>query len=410
MAEELGFQSYSVRQIFEVEETFNYYQSRLPYGIDEFGEVRFFNLKRSARILILGGTGAGKTWILRSLISRFYKADGDVVIAMDLAPEYHTLSQPLQPQFRKFLLPHEKPEGFPLKVYRPYFLTKLASMPQLPVETTLCQFTLEDLTVTDFYNLLGIDKPSTSQRNAIESAFNGVANSKITNLQGIKDDIQSNTDINPITANNLCALINSLETLGVIGDQFSGIDVVKDLKDKKIVDFDISGLEKNVGYGSTYVGLLTRNLLMAKKEGRISKDRHLFLAYDEVNKVCPNTGTTPAKDEILKGLDLFRKERGTMAFTTQDYKRVPQTILEQCNYIMFPHNITLSSAKEIIRQKASYEYDFPLNFGVDVGNRIGQMRIHRDGSRDWLMIDVDNKDNFIFQPLAPLAHHKLEGE
>jgi energy-coupling factor transporter ATP-binding protein EcfA2 len=410
LAKDVRLDAYSVTQEFEYRETFDYYKNRLPIGIDEFGEPVYLNLSKVRHMLVLGGTGSGKSVLIRALFNRWYNAGGDVAILTDIKPEYWTSRYPVQPQFRKFLLPHERPTGYPIVSYKPYFLSKLMGV-QKRADMKLCQFSIRDLTIYDFYTLLDISQLTDAKRAGIESSFNKVINGEIHSLKELRAEIEE-MELSPNIIKSLTAIIKNIEDQGVIGDQFTDIDFVKDIRERRIPCLDLAGFERTGRFGNyaaAYVGLVTRQILTAKKQNKLPRDRHLMLVVDEAPRFIPNDGNPVSKEELLNGLDLFRSERGTMVFGAQDYRRVPETVMEQCKLIFVSYDTMLKSVKEIIKEKASYEYNYPITYGVELAQRIGNMRVHGDGSRDWLVIDVDRKDNYIMRPLFPLSMHKLEG-
>lgn len=409
MAKKLKVKTHVVREHFEYEERLKYRQDRIPLGVDQEGKRRYLNLGKSAKILICGSTGDGKSWLMRSLMCRHYLSGGYVVVLTDLGQEYYTMRYPVQKKFRKFLMRGEHPQGFPTKVYRPFFLTKLTNIAGSPGNIA-CQFNINDLNLFDLFTLLDVDQ-SINNRIALETVFRGIESGVITNLEKMRQNIDKNPNVHSTTKKNLSALLKNLEKTAVLGDQFSGVNIIRDLLKGNIVVLELSGFERAarfINYSSSYVAIVLRQLMTAKKEGLIPKHAHLLINLDEINKFCPNQGNPTSKKAIIDALDLFRKGRGTMVFSTQDYKRIPETILEQCNIIMLGHQTTGESAKMILKEKYPKSYDSPMWFGVDVRQDLGKMRVHKDGNRDWMFIDAKRRKRFIFRPYGPLAMHKEE--
>jgi hypothetical protein len=277
-----------------------YNSKRIPIGINENGDVVHVNVEKCSNILFIGNTGTGKTWLTQTIISRACAAGMKPVILSDLLKEYIYAKEPLQKNFRQFLLPGEEPQGLKM-----------------------------------FY-----------------------------------DNISSAECID-----------NGVPILSLPEKAF--------LEDKSIL--------------SHKVGLAIKNLIMSKK----NNDK-LLLVLEKAHLFCPKIETNFSKEMILDALDFGRVNGLGFISCTCDFRRVSEQLFKQSSYVCFAHNTSLSDAVDILKEKAPYEYDFPTSFSVDVANRIGQMRIYKDGTRDWLMIDVDKKDNFIFKPLAPLSHFRTE--
>lgn len=411
LAEEMNHQTAVVKQMFKVEKEYKYSLAKMPIGIDENDDIVNLNMNKSKVILVVGGRDAGKTWFKRMFWNRFYLAGGVVAIMTDIKPEYYTSTKPLQKQFHRFLLPGEKPQGFPVQSFYPLFLQKVTNTTY--PNTQVVQVSLDELNLFDFYTLLGATDISDSRRLGIERSFLKVQDGTITNLEDLKKDIDKNTDIRPQSRNLLIAEVNNLERMGVIGDSFSDIDFSDVILEGRVPCLSLPGYEmasRYSDYAAAIAAIMMRKLYMAKKGGKISRLLHLLEVFDEINRFVPNIGTTALKEETLQEVDLSRQHKGSMIVSTQDYKRIPLTILEQASLIFFPYNISPNSAKEILREKASYEETNPITFGTEVRQLVGSMIKHKDGSRDWLLIDSERKENFVFRPLAPLSHHRQEGE
>jgi len=413
MASNLDANFYSVRQLFPTQEIVNYTLGRIPFGVSsDSSEIFTLNLNKSNHMYVLGATGDGKTWLMQSIISRFFLAGGKVVVLTDIKGEYSAMSKPLQPEFHKFLLEKEKPQGLPIKVYRPYFMNKLTGIN--PKGAEICQFTLDDINMYDFYTLLDMENISDSRKLAIEIAFHKIRKGEITNLSQLIKDFKECPEINSTTGKLLASRVKSMQDIGVLGDIYSGIDIIKDINEGKIPIMNLEGFTKigtHSNYVSTYVAILIRKLLSAKMEGKLKKNEHLCIVIDEAQKFCPNDGNPTSKVAIQSALDLFRSEKGTLIFCTQDYKRMPNTILEQCKNVFIGHSITLSSLKEVVKQKASQEYESPVTFGADMAQIKGMMRVRKNGNRDWLYINSSSRRDLmdcLFLPIAPLNAHETE--
>jgi len=414
LAKDMKVKDYGVRQAFEFENTLTYTQGKIPIGIDEFGDIVNLNMKHSNKILVLGGTGGGKTFLMRNIMDRFYAAgrkNNETAIAnlTDIKPEFYTSVAPVQKQFYKFLLPNEKPTGLPVKSFKPYFLSKLTGKTNKSSENF--QFSLQDLNRYDFETLLG--GVSDAGTRGLNFLFELIREGKINSLDDMIKEIKKDEEvIDSRTKKPLIGEIINIQNMGVIGNNYPSVDFTEEIMKGNIPILDVEGFRKTGGkdnYINTYIGMITRNISTSKSDGLIPKKVHILMMYDECNRFVPSDGNPVSKKEILTALDLTRSEKISMVFSSQDYTRIPGTILEQCNIILVSHLIKTESFKNIIKEKSPQEYDHPVTFGVDMARKRATMGKHKDGSRDWLLIDANSNDeSFTFRPLAPLSAHKLE--
>lgn len=408
----LGYDFHTVSQEAQFRESYDYRKNYIALGIDELGEPVYINLYKAGHILIVGMTGDGKSWLTRGIFNRFFNAKGNVAIPTDTKPEYFSSSNPLQPHFRKFLLPKEIPRGYPVRTYRPYFISKLSSVAPRRNETP-CQISLQDIELSDLYTLMNVYELTDAKRVAVEEAFRKVKDGDINSIEEMCDDIEANEDIGGATKKSLSGVLKNLERMGVIGDRFDRMDFVGDIVDGRIPAMNLKGglgTGKFDHYANAYIALTMRQLLDAKGTGRLPGKEHLLILLDELNRYCSATGESVAKEEILRALDIFRQERGMLCFSTQDVKRIPGTVLEQCKYVLVGPGANPETLKFIIKRKCPGEVDYPVVFDQDVSFLAGSMKVHRDGSRDWLFIDSASKSKpTVFRPVAPLSAHREEG-
>lgn len=123
---------------------------------------------------------------------------------------------------------------------------------------------------------------------------------------------------------------------------------------------------------------------------------------------CPNASDNPVKKEFLKLLDLVRSERISIILDTQDWKRIPETIISQSDYVLLPYNIDMENMYELVRRILPQEYDSPHDFRPKISYWIKRMRKLKDGRRDWLLLDRHEKRKVFIQPVLPLSYLQEE--
>lgn len=411
----LGYNGYLASTSFKVDHTVHYELGRLNVGYiyKSRDEHFFFNLSKSRKIWMAGPTGAGKTFATRSIMDKFYAAGGAVAVLTDIKPEYHTSKQPVQEELRGYMRPFSKPTGLPVVSYYPLFLQKLTGRSYPDSKT--CQIAIQDLTISDLITMLNLSEEmlTPSKRVALENSFFKFQHGEISTMEEFIGDIENSEDIGKSTAKSLTGILKNIVELGVIGDQFDVPDFANDICRNRIPILNLSGFEELGAYShyvSAYVAVILRRLVAAKKTGTIPKSKHLLIILDEVNKFCPKTGNSSSKNEIMIALDLTRSDKISIIFGSQDRKRIPDNIFAQCSICILPIGVGVEEAKAVVREKAPYEYTNPNTFVVYIADMVGSMRIQKDGSRPYWVIDSQRKINELVVFWGPESHHKSEGE
>ena len=399
----LKYQPFVIGQKYKFKERFSYSLHRVPIGMS-YNFPEFINFKKSKRLMFIGSTGSGKTFFMSGLIDRLL-ASGAVGFIADLKGEYTYKHLMLQPHFHQFLMKGEEPTGFNIKVYYPYFMAKITGKSRQKHEHYI-QFGLKDITKFDFLTLV----PHAKEQNIkpfIDNLWISVMNETITSFEEMIDYIDDSEDLHHSSKRILKYTIQSLLNTGVLGDKYERPTVVKDLNEGYTVILNLKGITRFADVdnpASAYLAIMIRDIYNSKVMGKLDRSKHHFISIDEINKFCPRSGNSSSKKEILKIYDLSRSERISLLSSTQDYTRVPQTLIYQSNYIFLAHNTSLNDSAEIIKSSLPEEYDVPQTFKAKVGSIFSGMGVHKDGSRDWLMIDKISKTYKTITPLAPLSY------
>jgi hypothetical protein len=314
--------------------------------------------------------------------------------------------------FHKFLLKKEQPQPLDIISYHPYFFIKFVHRKLVETEHYL-QFSLEDINKFDLITLLGARDEGSIQ--LVDAVWIEYENKTVTTWEEMIDYIDKECQhIHHQTRKKISNAMNNLIDNKIIGDEVPPPDITKNLNDGMFVNLNFKGIMQYGTFAnpaSTYLAIILRRIYNAKVFGELNRKDHHFIFIDELARFCPRTGNSNSKSEILKLLDLSRSERISMWFSTQDYKRVPDTILKQSNYIFIPYTgIDLEDVKKIIQGALPHEYDVPQTFGSKVSSILANLKKYKDGRRDWLVLDKRNKDYHFVQPFLPLSHLMQEGD
>lgn len=414
-----GGSGYIANKLFQTKKKIHY-TKKIPLGYYDYqakDEMMEMNLNKTKRYIVLGHSEAGKSFFNRAIMNRSQMA-GLSILSFDLKPEYFTNKYPLQEEFKKFLHKLEVPTTLPLKMYYPLFLHKFmgADYP----DQQLFQFNIDKISPPDLLGFVGYEKLGLNARLELEDL---VANM----LRGMKfysvDDLIRyilEQNINPHTKRFLMKSFQNLQSLGVLGRKYKQPDFLEELNKKDefgrgmFVDLNMFGWQRSdfVEYVAIYIKLFLRELLAGKQTKKLKKDTHVLVNIEELHAFCPTKAMTRAiaisKSEIIQALNLGRSEGLSFGYVTQSPEKVDPAVIEQCNYIFVPKGFKREKLMHLVKNYLPKYYDTPYDFGIKMADRLGELKTHKDGARDWLVLQRGGELTKI-TVLGPLAMHRTEG-
>ena len=408
ISKKFRYNPHVVRHYYEYREPFSYRMNKVPLGkISGLDEIKYLNFKKSKRILVIGSTGAGKTTLISGLFDRLYMS-GAKILNVDVKGEYVYKYRPLQHYYRRFILKNEEPTGINIMSFYPVFFSKITNY--VPGENeAYFQFSLRDISKFDLISMLQINDERAIT--AVEKAWFSLEEGKFETWEEFLENLKYDEDIHPSTRKTLLLKLQNLVENKVIGDEYDPPKIADLLNEGITVNINIKGITQfsNLSNPATaYIAIILRRVYNMKVFGELNRDDHHVVFLDELPRFCPSIGNNPAKQEVLKLLDLSRSEKISLVFTTQDYKRIPDTILRQVNYVLIPYKINLEEACEIFKSCLPGEYTVPQTFKSKIAHIIGVMKKYKSGERDWLLIDKDSQNYYYVRPLLPLSYLKSE--
>jgi DNA helicase HerA-like ATPase len=410
---ESGGKTFLSSELFKTRKVLTY-TKRIPlgwYDYPEKGETYDINFNKTKRILILGQTGCGKSWITRAITNRATLA-GLNCVYFDDAPEYWTSSLPLQEEFKKFILPIEEPTTFPIKLYYPYFLYKFVGA-NLPNQI-IFQYNLRDLHPSDLLAFINYDQLSFSARLEVEDLISKltVEKYKFENVDELINYILAK-NISTSTKRVLVKSFRNLKNLGVFGDEYERETIIEDINNNLIPDLNLFGwklLDFKI-YVGIYISLIIRKLLSARLLQLIPENRHLLLIFEELHEFAPKRTTNYAqiitKKAIRDVVFTGRKEKISLIFITQSPEAIDPAIIEQCDLVLIPKGFERYKLMELVKNYLPDYYTYPYEFGIRMSEYLSTLRRWKDGARDWLVLERSGEMVRI-TPLGPLSLHRTE--
>lgn len=408
-----------------------YSMNNLQIGyLKDGGGLFSLSLNRSKRILIIGSSGSGKTVLSNTIIDRFIKAGGAASV-FDVKGEYVQKYKPLPKEYAEkttmvdgvetpqFLLPGEQAQGFPLQSYYPIFLNNLYKSStgkdkKLHDNEKFCQIGMGELTKADFLTFFDtLTKDYARYFDILDELWTTIEKNDLYSWEEIIDAVGEMESLAGMSSKVIIRSIGILKENEILGDMYDDPDLVGCIQNGKIGILNLQGLldlPSAVSPALVYVNIMLRRIYNSKVRGIVNKKVHNLIHVDEINKLIPREGDTPSKREFLKMLDLVRSEHISMMYSTQDWKRIPITLIEQADYIFIPYNTTLENLVEIIKSVLPNEYSVPQTFKSKMAYIQGTMHKYRDGKRDWIVVDRGNKIRTFIVPMLPLSYFVREGE
>ena len=412
---ESGGKTYIASKLFKTRQQVTY-TKKVPLGWTDYpnkDSTYDIDFKTTKRILVLGQSGSGKSWLTRATaVNRAYLAGLSPVIMTDLGPEYFTSRFPLQPEFSNFKLDYEKSTPFPIKTYYPYFLYKFVGL-ELP-EQILFQYNLDKINPSDITAFINFEQLGLSARLEVEDLVSILMRGKkkfnsIDELVGFINTKRMSLQ----TKSTLIKSFNNLKNLGVFGNQYQNFDIISDINNGLIPDLNLFGWQRLdfKRYVAMYIALILRELLSARQLNKL--DKHLLLIFEELHEFAPrrprNKAQEITKSEIRTSVFTGRKEKISFWFVTQSPESIDPAIIEQCDLILIPHGFDRSKLMTLVKEILPSYYDYPYEFGMRMANYLSALRKYKDGMREWLVLERGGEITKI-APLGPLSRHKTEGE
>lgn len=413
-----GLQSATSNRLFKIEKKLTY-NKKVPIGWLDYeykddNELYYIDFKTSHRIMVLGNSGGGKTFFTRALINRAYLGGILPIIMTDLAPEYFTSREPLQDEFKKFLLSFESPMSFPMKVYYPYFLYRFMGF-ELD-EQIFFQFGLRDINPSDLTAFIDYKDMGLSARQEVQDIIAKLLRNR--NKFRTVDDLLNfieRAKMNEHTKDALHKAFSNLKNLGVFGEDYPILNMIRNITNNVITDINLfgwNGADINK-YVSIYLAILIREVLNAKNLGRIDAEKPLLMVFEELHKFAPKSRTTSSqeilKKEIASATKTGRKFGVSFIFVTQSPNDIDQSIIEQCDYAFVPVGFNPKLVMALTKDFSPSEFDNQYDFYQKIMNQMGELKKHKDGARDWLIIKRGGEITKV-TPIAPLSRHFSEGD
>lgn len=404
---------YLIRNLLEEEEKVyieKYDPKRIPVGRTIDKQILFLRFDDATVITILGQRGSGKTWFMRNLMDRLYKANYDIAILTDIKNEFYTSGiSPVQKKFQKSLINGEKPGTTPVATIKPYFFTTISGEGQLPQYNVWGSCNMNDVIKADFFEFMGYENLTAIQQIELEKLYDQIEEmGGLKKIEDVDELINRREDIDSTTKFSLLRRVYRLKKSKFfdVSKIVNPVDLmtcperyVPALNLEGYQSFGSTTSDNSVGnYPRAMVGMWLNMIRRARVKGLI---RPLWFFLDEASRFCNSRTFSNVRAHIEENVDVDRRYNISLVGAWQNYYDVPEKILRQSKYLLFPHNVATEILQEGLKDAGLLDVSSQQKTIV---NRIKREML-RFSKHAWLLIDRDRQEYIIFEPLCPLSWH-----
>lgn len=391
----------------EIPDFTGYYNlKKFPIGTTKQGKIYCIDISEACRMLILGATRVGKTWILREFMDRLFKSGKySVFIGSDIKNEFSSSVRPLQKKFRQFLLIGEKATGIPIITLRPTFFKSLRGLSgQLKDDNILCSVSVTDMTQNDFMVLMKAESLTVNQVVTLHIIYKKIMdNGGLQSLEEF-DEIIDNIDELDESQKRAMKYKFYMVKQDMFFDNEHLIDVVELIKKGYIIALNLENFEEfgrtGANYPAVFLNIMQNKINSARKNNQI---KPLFNIIDEASRFIPNDFDIATKLTYTESVDIDSKYNINYIFATQIYTKIPEQIIKQCKYIFLPYSIDLNTLKLVLRDVGLLEVSSVQ------ANRLIEMKRSMK-KHNWICVNRVDRNITVIKPLAPLSFHAETNE
>lgn len=408
--QKIFYRPYKTKVTFSHNRVFIGWRSQNFYKEDydkKYNEV-YLDLRESSIILILGKRGSGKTTVFRMITDRYVAGKGHAADCSDIKNECQSSVEPNsddEKQFEKYTRSGEQPTGMKMKAYQPMYLIEENSDPDTNCERI--QFRFSDFDLNDWLTLFKLSDNNAEDRRKVEvvtAIFTGVKDGSVTCIDDFKNAIYQQEMAKSMMDSMIIVLDNAV-SYGVIGVEHNR-EFEKDISNGYVVTLNLNGYETKLkSYSQIYVSVFTKKLINAMRNGEIKGK--MMLKFDEAPKFYPKNQNISSRLTIDWGIDVTRTWGVSFMLAAQDLRDLPDKAFNQAKYVFLPYNIQFDLFKEILKKLGMIgRYD---DATLERYRRMkSEAKLYKDGTRDWMLVDMDKERITRFIPARPLSNHMTE--
>jgi hypothetical protein len=396
------------RRLFDAEETpFEYDPRRIPMLRLKDGGIWSLQMDDAVRIVILGFTGSGKTFLLRGLMDRLWQSGHYQAMIPDVKDEFRHSLKPVQGKFRSGLLPDEKPSPTPVVALRPTFFRQHESTASLPDKNMWYSFSPASMEEADFTTLLGAEQLSATQKADLMDVYDQIRNrtggADVAFDPAMFERILEENEL--LDKNSIRAWKRRLGPLKSIPyyDPEWEYDVTELMLDERrfvpalnMEGFDLYG-DTAYKFPEVTVGVLHRQIITQARRGAFKGG--VFCHIDEAESFLSTAVDPSCKKDFIESARLNRRYGVSYSYVIQNLNRFPTVILDQCRYLFVPYSAPVEAFERAMLAAGMFR-----NHVTAKGDAA---RLKRTlGKWEWAVFDRMAQSYWTGKALSPLSFHK----
>lgn len=383
------------------EKNFVYTKYHIPFGLTKNKKPYMIDCKEAMRMLIVGITRSGKTFVLRGLWDRLDAAGYFCsVFLTDVKAEASSSCRPVQDKFRDGLLEDEKPRPTEVITFRPKFFKNVTGYDSLPENNIWYSPRLNDLSELDFMTLMRVDSMTEPQKIAMKEIFEGLKDKEYVDIDVIYEIIDDLGDFADSQKTSLRTKFLPLKQSGFFDEDNKDIDFELLLNNGFVPALNLNGFDEisreGSGFPQVFVSIWIRKISTLRKNNKI---KPLFFISDEASRFFPKDGNPSCKIEAKESVDISSKFGISWVFATQSPQKMPIEIVNQCKYFLIPYNADMETFKHLFKLSGVVSWA-GVNYNRNISKIMKSMKKY-----EWVLIDRNLMKYCIIKSLSPLSRH-----
>lgn len=403
---ELG-NNYFKKGLFKEEEKEMHYSKKLAIGRKRTGATYYIDLTEACRIVMIGMTRSGKTWLLREMADRLNQIGYSILFLPDVKNEFFSSRKPVQEKFRKFLLEGEKPQAMKVVTLRPTFFKTIDRVDNPPKGNLWYSINPGMMSKADMNTLMNTASMTPPQQiimeiilERLEREVSKAGSFSFDDIDRIIDEI---TEINGTQKTAMKFKFRPLKTSHFYEKEYER-SIVKIIKNGYIPAINMESFDQfgkgSFLYPEVTVGIILRTVIAARRKKLIPE---IFIMVDEASRFIPVDADPSCKREFLESADLDTRYGVNYAYATQDITKLPESLVKQSRYIFIPYSADVGTIHHCLKMCGMLtNMQRGTNESIYLKNKLKK--------HEWVVIDKVNSTKEIITPLAPLSWHMETGE
>ena len=398
---ELG-NNYFKDNLFKEEEKIMKYGKQLAIGRKRNGSIYYLDMREAARIVILGKTRSGKSFLIRAIADRIKKIGYSIVYLTDVKNEAFSSKEPVQEKFRHLLLDNEKPEGMRIVTLRPTFFKQI-DRGSIPKANRYYSVNLGAMTKADFMTLMNAESMTQPQQIILEIIFEKMAGKENFSLEDINAVID---EINELNAAQKLAMRFKFRPLAT--SYFYEKEHEKNIIDMIRNDIAVAINMENFDqfgqggflYPEVFVSMVMRMVINARVKKVIPP---MLLILDESSRFVPVDKNPCCKRDVMEAVDIYGRYGISMVFGVQEITKIPIQIVKQARFLCIPYSADVGTIRDcLIMSSMVRNIQSSSNDAIYLKKSLKKY--------EWLILDTINNTKEIVKITCPLSNHVETGD